>query len=68
MKNQNNKNQTPVYAPNIRDFFDEDIKKVDKASSKSSTTHLTNHIEDPIVVNNIANAEFNYTYNDESDL
>lgn len=67
-KNNSSKSNEPKsYGPNERDFLDASTKPV-KAYSLEDYVLLPNHVVDPIVANNIANAEFDYTYNEESDL
>lgn len=63
MKNQKKR----PYAPNQRDFLEAKPKIVKAYSSKDFTT-LPDNVQDPIVSNNIANQEFNYTYNNEEDI
>lgn len=65
-KNKNTNNPKP-YPPNERGFLEASEKPV-KSHSLEDYVTLPNHVVDPIVVNNIANAEFDYTYNEESDL
>ena len=55
------------YAPLERGFFDQKPQRI-KAYSAKDYTELPDPVRDPIVVNNIANAEFNYTYNNEATI
>lgn len=67
-KNNSNKtNESKPYGPNERDFLDASTKPI-KAHSLKDYVLLPNHVVDSIVANNISNAEFDYTYNEESDL
>ncbi|GAA0775246.1 hypothetical protein GCM10008908_26460 [Clostridium subterminale] len=67
-KNNSNKtNESKPYGPNERDFLDASTKPI-KAYSLKDYVLLPNHVVDSIVANNISNAEFDYTYNEESDL
>jgi len=50
------------YAPNNRGYFDQK-PRLYKAHSNKDYTLLPDPVRDPIVVNNISNAEFDYTYN-----
>lgn len=56
-----------AYGPNERDFLEANEASV-KSYSIEDYVLLPNHVVDPVVVNNIANAEFDYTYNEESDI
>lgn len=60
------KNSKP-YGPNERDFLEASEKPIKSCSIEDSVL-LPNHVVDPIVVNNISNAEFDYTYNEGSDI
>ena len=62
-KTLTSKTHSNVYGPNQRDFFEEKISSV-KSYSKNDSVTLPNHITNPIVSNNISNAEFDYTYGD----
>ncbi|AYF53567.1 hypothetical protein G8S49_04825 [Clostridium botulinum C] len=64
-----NKKENTIYGPNIRDFMEGNQKKL-KSYSKNGKSYieLPNNIKDPIISNNIAWSEFNYTYDDESDI
>lgn len=55
------------YPPNERDFLEANENPV-KSYSIEDYVLLPNHVVDPIVVNNISNAEFDYTYNEDSDI
>lgn len=50
------------YAPNERGYFEQKPRKI-KAYSAKDYTILPDPVTDPIVANNISNAEFDYTYN-----
>jgi len=52
-----------VYGPKERNFFEEKTSSI-KSYSKNDSATLSNHVIDPIVSNNISNAEFDYTYGD----
>nr|WP_066827631.1 hypothetical protein [Clostridium tepidiprofundi] len=52
-----------VYGPKERNFFEEKTSPI-KSYSKNDFATLPNHVTDPIVSNNISNAEFDYTYGD----
>ncbi len=65
--NSSKSNGAKPYGPNERDFLNASTKPV-KAHSLEDYVLLPNHVVDPIVANNISNAEFDYTYNEESDL
>lgn len=70
MDSKNNSRQSKEskpYGPNERDFLEASTEPV-KAYSLNDYVLLPNHVVDPIVANNISNAEFDYTYNEESDL
>lgn len=67
MDSKNNTNESKPYGPNERDFLDASTKPI-KAYSLKDYVLLPNHVVDSIVANNISNAEFDYTYNGESDL
>ncbi len=66
-KNPNESQETKVYGPNERDYL-EASEKPTKAYSLKDYVLIPNHVVDPIVANNISNAEFDYTYNEDSDL
>lgn len=53
--------KTP-YLPKEREYFEAEPKKI-KAYSERDYTELPDNVTDPIVSNNISNAEFDYTYN-----
>lgn len=67
MSSDNNNNNSKPYGPNERDFFEANETPV-KSYSLTDYVNLPNHVIDPIVVNNISNAEFDYTFNEDSDL
>lgn len=50
-----------AYGPNNRGYF-EQKPRLYKAYSTKDYTLLPDPVRDPIVANNIANAEFDYTY------
>ena len=66
-RNKHIQEASKPYPPNERDFMEASEEPV-KSYSLKDYTLLPNHVVDPIVVNNISNAEFDYTYNDESDI
>lgn len=66
-KAKNNSNMKNKYAPNERGYLEEKPKKV-RSHSKNDSVELPDNVTDPIVSNNIATSEFNYTYNDEDDI
>lgn len=67
-KNNSNKtNESKPYGPNERDFLEASERPV-KAYSIEDYVLLPNHVVDSIVVNNISNAEFDYTFNESSDI
>ncbi|WP_378954847.1 hypothetical protein [Pelosinus sp. sgz500959] len=55
------KKRRPVYAPNKRGYFEESPKKIKSYSAKDYIL-LPDPVTDDIVVNNISNVEFDYTY------
>lgn len=61
------KKEKKVYAPHERDFFEQKPKRI-MAFSEKDYTELPDPVRDPIVSNNIADREFDYTYNDEEDI
>lgn len=62
------KNETKKgYLPHERDYL-EDEPKSEKSCSKYDYTILPDNVQDPIVANNIANVEFNYTYNEDEEI
>ena len=56
-----------TYPPNERGFMDEKPKKI-KAHSAKDYTLLPDPVTDPIVSNNIANVEFDYTQDSQTDI
>ncbi|MCR3758798.1 hypothetical protein KYB31_07290 [Clostridium felsineum] len=60
-------NISKTYAPHMRDYFDQDPKEV-KSYSEYDSTMLPDPVVDPIVCNNIATWEFDYTYNGNDDI
>lgn len=64
---ENYKNKSVTYGPDQRDYLEGSEKKP-KAYSIEDSIELTNHVVDPIVVNNIAYQEFDYTYNGGEDI
>ncbi len=69
MDNKSNKTNTKSkqYGPNQRDFLEASEAPV-KSYSLEDYVLLPNHVVDQIVANNISNAEFDYTYNEGSDI
>lgn len=57
MKNTKHPNS---YGPHERDYLEAKQKKV-KAYSSKDYVELPDNVRDPIVANNISNAEFDYT-------
>ncbi|MEN6412997.1 MAG: hypothetical protein ABFC84_09620 [Veillonellales bacterium] len=55
-----NKKKAP-YLPKERDFFEQEPRDI-RAYSKKDSTDLPDPVENAIVANNIATAEFDYTY------
>ncbi len=60
-------NNSKPYPPNERDFLEASEKPV-KSYSLEDYVLLPNHVVDSIAANNISNAEFDYTYNGDSDI
>ena len=60
------KKHIKAYPPHLRNFFEQDPTII-KGYSQKDYTKLPDPVRDPIVSNNIANQEFNYTYNNEED-
>lgn len=54
------KKSKPVYAPKDRGYFEQRPHKI-RAYSDKDYTKLPDPVRDPIVANNIATAEFDYT-------
>lgn len=54
-------NQHKPYLPNVRTGYKPEAHSLVSHGKCSGATKLPDPIEDPIVVNNIANAEFDYT-------
>lgn len=52
-----------IYGPKERGFFEMEPTTI-KAHSKNDYSTLPDPVQDPIVSNNISNAEFDYTYSD----
>lgn len=50
-----------LYLPKERDFFEQEPKEI-RAYSEKDSIKLPDPVEDPIVANNIATWEFDYTY------
>ena len=65
--NSRQSNHSKPYGPNERDFLTANTEPV-KSYSLEDYVLLPNHVVDSIAANNISNAEFDYTYNGESDL
>jgi len=55
------KNETKVYAPHQRDFYEVDPSDI-RSYSETDSTMLPDPVTDPIVSMNISNMEFDYTY------
>jgi len=53
--------QTKVYVPHQRDFYELDDTEI-RSYSETDSTILPNPVTDPIVSMNISNVEFDYTY------
>lgn len=62
-----NKQERKIYGPKVRDFFEEQPQVI-KAHSENDYTILPDNVTDPIVANNISNAEFDYTFNGGDDV
>jgi hypothetical protein len=57
------KNETKVYPPHERDFYDIEPREIRSYSeTKNDFTQLPDPVTDPIVAMNISNVEFDYTY------
>ncbi|HEY8892027.1 MAG TPA: hypothetical protein VIM70_17450 [Clostridium sp.] len=54
--------QTKVYVPHQRDFYELDDETEIRSYSETDSTILPNPVTDPIVSMNISNVEFDYTY------
>ncbi|WP_032122286.1 hypothetical protein [Clostridium amazonitimonense] len=65
----NNKNKI-TYGPHQRDYLEQAPRELKSCSEKNkdSCSKLPDPVQDPIVSNNIANVEFNYTYNGFKDI
>ena len=50
-----------VYLPRVRSYSEPDKEYLISKSPEGVDTKLANTVEDPIVVNNIAYSEFDYT-------
>ncbi|MCY6958912.1 hypothetical protein [Clostridium brassicae] len=67
-RNSNELNQnSSLYGPNERGYLEEKPKII-KAHSQVDYTELPDPVRDPIVSNDISNAEFDYTYNGGDDI
>lgn len=64
------KDNSNVYLPKVRSYYEPPKDSLVSKSPEGLNTPLANTVEDPIVVNNIACNEFNYTDDiyDDSDL
>ena len=64
------KDKSNVYLPNVRSYYEPDKESLIGRSPEGVDTPLANTVEDPIVANNIACMEFNYTdeLDDGSDI
>lgn len=56
------KNETKMYAPHERDFYELEPSDI-RSYSETDSTMLPDPVRDPIVAMNISNVEFDYTYN-----
>ncbi|MCY6483223.1 hypothetical protein OW763_02490 [Clostridium aestuarii] len=63
MENKNNN----IYGPHERGYLEEKPKIIKSHSAKDYTI-LPDPVQDPIVTNDISNAEFDYTYNGGDDI
>jgi len=61
------KKDLKVYPPHLRNYLEQDPTVI-KGYSQNDYTKLPEPVRDPIVSNNIANSEFDYTYNEEEDM
>ena len=55
------KDETKMYAPHQRDFYDQEPSDI-RSYSETDSTMLPDPVTDPIVAMNISNVEFDYTY------
>jgi len=55
------KNETKIYAPHQRDFYELEPTDI-RSYSETDSTMLPDPVTDPIVSMNISNVEFDYTY------
>lgn len=64
------KDKSNTYSPNVRSYYEPNKESLISKSPEGVDTPLANTVEDPIVVNNIACNEFNYTddFEDESQI
>lgn len=64
------KDNSNVYLPKVRSYYEPNKESLVSKSPEGFDTVLANTVEDPIVVNNIACNEFNYTDDiyDDSDI
>lgn len=60
------KNNDKIYAPKERNYLEQNPKKL-KSYSGKSFTDMPDPVEDPIVCQNIAWQEFDYTSNELSE-
>ena len=60
------KKRIKTYSPHLRNYL-EQSPTIIKSYSQKDFTKLPDPVRDPVVSNNIANQEFNYTYNGEED-
>lgn len=63
------KNQATLkksYLPRERDYLEEE-PEIERSYPKYDYTPLPHNVQSPIVCNNIADVEFNYTCNEEDD-
>ncbi|AAK78600.1 hypothetical protein [Clostridium acetobutylicum] len=56
-----------TYAPHMRNYFEQRPKDI-RSYSEYDYTPMPDPVVDPIVSNNIATWEFDYTYNGDDDV
>ncbi|MGG7162673.1 hypothetical protein ACQPVY_02980 [Clostridium ihumii] len=61
------KNKKSSYPPNMRNYLDAPLN-TPESKSELDSVKLPDNVEDDIVVNNISNAEFDYTFNCGADI
>lgn len=62
-----NKKNYKSYGPNERGYLESKPREI-KSYSKYDSINLPDPVTDPIISNDIATSEFNYTYNCEEDI